>query len=279
MKECKTKHCKEVMDLYRLLRKAIFLTLVTLFTIVTVTLAWLANNNAVSGDGLNILGSNQSGFELMTEGTDMDPELKQYLTDNSILCWKLSEESNLNNYGSNSEGVAPGSSGNLVFYVIPNLDGSLNINFTLDILPIKKDESLDSDTMTKVEKFLRGHLLFACKYTIGETEKRALVDVKGGNFSIELPNDTKAGQKQEVVLEWFWPYTLNEANNYYVYGNGISDMTSNQEYSDYFFYNKTGNVNISSDFGKLNFYYNEADQMIGDKAKAIAIIITADLAS
>lgn len=279
MKNSKIKRTEEVINLYRLLRKTIFLTSVTLFTIVTVTVAWFVNNNAVSGDGLNIASSDQVGFDLITEGDDIDQELKQYLTDDSILCWKLSEESNLNNYGSNSDGVAPGSSGNLVFYVIPNLDGSLNINFTLDILPIKKDESLDSDTMTKVKNILRGHLLFACKYTIGETEKRTLVNVKDGNFSIELPNDTKSGQKQEVVLEWFWPYTLNEANNHYVYGNEISNMTSNQEYSDYFFYNKTGSVNISSDFGKLNFYYNEADQMIGDKSKAVAIIITADLSS
>ena len=58
-------------------------------------------------------------------------------------------------------------------------------------------------------------------------------------------------------------------------------MTGNQEYSDYFFYDKTnttGSVDVNSGFKILNQRYNDGDQLIGDKVKAVVLELTADLA-
>ena len=89
----------------------------------------------------------------------------------------------------------------------------------------------------------------------------------------------KANQEQKITLYWFWPYTLNDANNHETYGSEISAMTNNQAYFDYFFYDSTGSVNVQSDFRILNHHYNEADQMIGDNVEAVVLELTADLAS
>ena len=54
-------------------------------------------------------------------------------------------------------------------------------------------------------------------------------------------------------------------------------MTQNQEYSEYFFYDSTGSVNVESGLKILNHHYNEADQLIGDNVKAVVLELTADL--
>ena len=281
MRENKRKHSEEVLALYRSLRKTILLMLTTVFTLVVVTVAWFANNNTVSGFGVDIVGSNQMGFELKSEGNEINSVLKEYLTDNSSLTWLLSQKSNLENYGEDPTGISPGSAGSLSFYVIPDSDGAFTINCTLDIQPVLKGSNQESDTLATVEKLLRGHLLFAYRYNSGENETTGLVDMKNGDFQIILSENTVAKQQQKVTLDWFWPYTLNEANHHEQYGKAISDMTTNQDYSEYFYYDSTTSsaVEVTSEFKILNNHYNEADQMIGDKVKAVVLKLTADLAS
>ena len=156
------------------------------------------------------------------------------------------------------------------------LNAKLKSNMYSTFLPsIMKNENDTSDTAAKI---LRGHLLFACEYTYGGNAYQVLVDVRNGTFQINLPNAT-AGQRQQITLNWFWPYTLHDANNHAIYGSEISEMTGNQEYSDYFYYDGTASVNVDSSFKILNQYYNDADQLIGDKVEAVVLELTAEPAS
>lgn len=237
--------------------------------------AWFANNKTVTADEFKVNASEQLGFELVTEGEEINSELKAEYLDESILCWKLSQESNLMNFG-DQVGIAPGSAGSLTFYVIPHVDGALSIDCTLDIRPVLKGET-DTIITETTAKLLRGHLLFICKYTCQDIEKQTIVDVRDGTFRIELPDGTMANQKQKITLDWFWPYTINDANHHDTFGNEISAMTQNQEYSEYFFYDSTGSVNVESGLKILNHHYNEADQLIGDNVKAVVLELTADL--
>lgn len=241
--------------------------------------AWFANNDNVTAEDMRISPSDKFGFELLTKGVEINSNLKEHLKDSTIQCWLLTAESNLQNNGDKPSGIAPGSSGSLSFYVLPHDDGALSIDCTLDIQPVLKDGNSDSATIEKTIKILRGHLLFVCKYTSGSMEKQTLVDVCNGTFRIELPDDTKANQEQKVTLDWFWPYTLNDAKNYDTYGKEISDLINTQDYSDYFFYDDNKIVDVKSDFRILNHHYNEADQMIGDNVEAVVLQLTADLAS
>lgn len=253
----------------------IILTMAIMAVVAYLSWAWFANNDTVTADDFKVNASEQLGFELVTEGEEISSDLKETYLDESVLCWKLSQESNLMNYG-DQVGIAPGSAGSLTFYVIPHVDGALSIDSTLDIRPVMKGEP-DTAIAETTAKLLRGHLLFVCRYTCSGTEKQTIVDVRDGTFRIELPDDTKANQKQMITLDWFWPYTINDANNHDTFGNEISAMTQNQEYSEYFFYDSTGSVNVESGLKILNHHYNEADQLIGDNVKAVVLELTADL--
>lgn len=263
----------------KMISLCITLTVAVLAVAAFLSRAWFANNDTVTANDFRIVATEQNGFELRTEGDEIRSELEKYLQDSSAPCWLLTSESNLLNYGDQT-GISPGSSGSLTFYVIPRTDGSLSINCALDIRPVMKGEPTPV-TAAAAAKVLRGHLLFICKYTCGGTEQQALVDVRNGTFQIELPDNTTANQEQQITLDWFWPYTLSDANNHDTFGSEISAMTSNQAYSEYFFYNSnsSGSVNVESNFRILNHHYNEADQLIGDKVQAVVLELTADLAS
>lgn len=255
-----------------LIRTTIFL-LIALVVLVAATIAWFASNKDVFADQMAI-SAKQAGFRLVTEGKELlQEELKQYVDES--LSWLLTADSHIENINDQS-GIRPDTSGVLSFYIIPNNDEeALEINCTLDIRPVINDQTFDSDAVTKL---IRGHLLFACEYTCGDTTYQELVHVRDGKFRITIPN-AKADKKQLVQLNWFWPYTLYDSNNHATFGNVISSMTGSQDYFDYFYYDKSGNADINSNFKILNQHYNDADQLIGDKVDAVVVELSAEPAN
>ena len=262
----------EVKARFLSLIRSYFFLVVAVVALIAAAIAWFFINKTVTTESSTI-SAQQFGFELGSDGEEISPDLETYL-DDSVLCWRLQPDSNLQNLD-DQFGIRPNSSGKLSFYVIPHADGPLSIDCTLDIRPVMKNENDTSDTAAKI---LRGHLLFACEYTYGGNAYQELVDVRNGTFQINLP-DATAGQRQKITLNWFWPYTLHDANNHAIYGSEISEMTGNQEYSDYFYYDGTASVNVDSSFKILNQYYNDADQLIGDKVEAVVLELTAEPAS
>lgn len=270
------------------------------------TIAWFARNDKVMAENLQVHAADSKGFDLTTEGgkegsDGIRSDLNKYLDQNpSILRWNLSDSSHLMNYGEGdqSPGVSPGTSGSISFYVIPRTDGPLTIDCSLDIKPIMRASSSGSsgeqsteiesageseepdNEEIKVTKLLRGHLLFACRYktSADASETRALLDISNGAFKVVIPEGVKAGDRQEVTLDWFWPYTLRDARNHSTYGEQITSKLEDQNYYEYFYYDET-NGNINSEYSILNNKFNEADQHIGDRVKAVVLELTANLGS
>lgn len=274
----KSKVKSEILSIF----KSSFFLAAAAVALVAATIAWFANNTTVTTEDMTVAAMEKTSFELKSanesEGKDVRDELSRYL-DDSALHWLLTSNSNLNNYD-DQPGIRPSSSGTLSFYVVPYFDSELIINCTLDMQPVMRDPNATDAEELRIaaEKLLRGHLLFACEYTCGDTTSHELVEVQNGAFQLRIP-DAKADEERKIVLNWFWPYTLDDANNHVFFGKKISAMTKDQDYSAYFYYGKTGIVDVSSDFKVLNQGYNDADQLIGDKVEAVILKLTAELGS
>lgn len=239
----------------------------------------------------------------------------------SIL-WRMTSDNNLGNFSQADNGIQPGDYGTLEFYVLRKQQGDLKINCYLDIIPLDENgKELVSTTeqntteagtgeaadATRVLQLLRGHLLFFSTYQIStidsegkqvNTTMRQLADISDGSFQVELP----AGmEKVKVTLNWYWPYFLRHAIEYYQDSTFAEKMSERVVDSlaegnvNYFFTNDAtmvyvGNApkdendtrtvitkqNVTRYAKRLGEYYNEADQVIGDNVKGIVLCLRAE---
>lgn len=239
----------------------------------------------------------------------------------SIL-WRMTSDNNLGNFSQADNGIQPGDYGTLEFYVLRKQQGDLKINCYLDIIPLDENgKELVSTTeqntteagtgeaadATRVLQLLRGHLLFFSTYQIStidsegkqvNTTMRQLADISDGSFQVELP----AGmEKVKVTLNWYWPYFLRHAIEYYQDSTFAEKMSERVVDSlaegkvNYFFTNDATMVyvgnerkddndtrtvitkqNVTRYAKRLGEYYNEADQVIGDNVKGIVLCLRAE---
>ena len=279
-KESSRTRTEDLSDARKQIVQLFLLSLAVLFVIAVVSLAWFSDSLSATAKGMTV-SLVQDGFELRSGGDqEISPELKAYL-DGSMLCWKLSADCNMENYGT-QKGLHPNSDGTLTLYAIPGADGDLTLNCSLGIIPQMREADADAPTVDTATKILRGHILFACEYSYEEggisKESKALVPVDGGEFTIHIP-DAKAQEEYLIRLKWFWPYTLKDANNHAEYGTEIASLTNNQSFSENFYYRGNGSeaVDVNSAFKILNQRYNDADQFIGDNVDAVVLVLTADM--
>lgn len=210
---------------------------------------------------------------------------------NQTIQWRMTDTANLGNYGANEttepEGIRPGSSGQLSFYVIPHGNGPLQVQFNLSIVPLKA-ENKDDPNSTLVElsgepvalKLLRGHLLFAYpeKDSSGNTVMK-LANYVDGSFTIDF-GTVEADTPIPVMLEWHWYNTLSDALSS-AYGDAI--FTSMKAEPNAFFYNRESDVTISESATKdtiltdsaLNNYFNDTDYYIGQHIDAMILRLNA----
>lgn len=215
---------------------------------------------------------------------------------NQTIQWRMTDTANLGNYrGANEttepEGIRPGTSGKLSFYVIPHGNGPLQVQFDLSIVPLKA-ESKDDPNSRLVElldkpaalKLLRGHLLFAYpqKYENGTPAADSvmtLANYADGSFTIDFGTVTE-NTPIPVTLEWHWYNTLSDALNS-AYGDSI--FNSMKASPNAFFYNRGSDVTILDSATKetiraasdLNTYFNDADFLIGEEIDAMILKLNA----
>lgn len=214
---------------------------------------------------------------------------------NQTIQWRMTGTANLGNYRANEttepEGIRPGTSGKLSFYVIPHGNGPLQVQFNLSIVPLKA-ENKDNPNSSLVElsgepvalELLRGHLLFAYpkKYengTLAADPGMTLANYADGSFTIDFGTVTK-DTPIPVTLEWHWYNTLSDALSS-AYGDAI--FTSMKASPNAFFYNRGSDVTISDSATKetiraasdLNNYFNDADYYIGQHIDAMILKLNA----
>ncbi|MCI7727356.1 MAG: hypothetical protein MSH58_09535 [Clostridiales bacterium] len=277
------------------------LALAALIVIGVACYAWFANNRVVTAN-LSSVSLNADCFELASEGGAgvFDGKLPAeynvpgetwlnssntkgtYTAGKQAVTWCMNSGSNLNNQAAVGDlpagnGIAPGSSGKLTFYVIPKINGELTLTFSIDVIPLKQvgntmQELGETADETAARQLLQGHLLFSETYN----DKTQSVLFNNRSFTLNFGTVTKDGAPIPVTLDWRWPYLLADAKA----DETVAQWIGNAEYAQYFYYNPadTGEntVNISGATDKnLNDWFNDADQKIGDKIDAIILQLTA----
>lgn len=220
-----------------------------------------------------------------------EPDKKWWTFGNQTIQWRMTDTGNLGNYRANEttepEGIRPGTSGKLSFYVIPRGDGPLQVQFDLSIVPLKAQNKDDLNSpLVELSgepvalKLLRGHLLFAYpqKYengTLADDSGMTLANYSDGSFTIDFGTVTK-DTPIPVTLEWHWYNTLSDALNS-DYGDTI--LTNMKNAPKDFFYNEGNEVTISEGATKdtiradsaLNNCFNDADYHIGQEIDAMIL--------
>lgn len=247
--------------------------LAALFAIIIIGFAWFASNREVSGTGM-LVQSADGSFLLATLGNETQDDVlrsvhKAIVGSNSELAyvtpaavsienesksgtvtsnsspqinWALvdtssdSTGSNLGNAGAN-KGLAPGSSGSLVFYVVPQDNTELNLTFQLKLTgyceTTDSEGTIDVTTATPtfkikpvaddINKLISGHILFFQSKTSKGLYSKWLKPDENGKFGFNwsIPTSETSGETMEtttingktaykVTLYWVWPSVFGQ---------------------------------------------------------------------
>lgn len=302
-----------------------------LLTLSLFTFGWFTDSQSVAENGLGMTAASAK-FELAAEnksgqydslldipqGTELNnisvdgeatpKNLTATSSEKPEIKWQMSDESNFGNVSGN--GIQPGSSGKLTFYVIAKQSGSLKLTFNLDTILYDKtaaaiDESnpnnsahiiADTDTAAKLVK---GHILFF-KQKNDDIYAERITDT----FTFEKI-DAAADMAYRVDIYWVWPevidqlvlpeednlLTSKDIKRVMAAGESIipTDITNEQQ-SDYFVdtlqnlqamldnvSKGSGDTNFDTEYYKtLNTEWNKADQQIGITVGYIQLRLTAE---
>lgn len=273
------------------------LALVALIVIGVAAYAWFANNKSVTAN-LSAVSLNADCFELASVGkagvfdgkipenymvsngeswNNSEGKSGTYTAGKQAILWQMNADSNMNNQASTGalpagNGIAPGSYGQLTFYVIPKINGNLKLTFHIEVIPLKQGNGglQELESIDPAWNLIQGHLLFSIPGESGEMS----VDFKNKSFERNFGTVTKDGTPIPVTLNWYWPYVLSDA------GEDAAGWMKQAENAAFFFYDPsatgTNVVNISgATEKKLNDWFNNADQKIGEEIDAIILQLSA----
>lgn len=165
----------------------LFIVFVSATVLITVSVAWFANNRQVQANEMAIQPSAE-GFEIASEGSkgiyDKNGVLSEGFTspsetfttfdgntlngfktsgEHAFISWAVNDSSNMENLDKNSESyLVPGSMGSMKFYIIPGASGELTVNLQLTLQGLKENQDnpgtyIDVDKIS--QNLLEHHLL------------------------------------------------------------------------------------------------------------------------
>lgn len=262
--------------------------------------AWFVNNTSVTGS-LGSVSAKGSIFELASIGSDSvftsdTPESYRvengsdwhnkdgkYTAGKSAIVWQLDSTSHLNNIeGITEQGIRPGSFGTLQFYVIPKIDGSLNLQFDLELIPVLNSDSnltVNTDTLNQL---MHGHMLFSYQCEKASNSGKTLIPLENPSFTMNFDN-VNVDQEILVTMKWIWPNLLADVKGDNLQGvcDGEGIVGLMETIPSYFFYNEGNAVtapNLEDDFQVYNNYFNAADQYLGERINWLIVRMTAQTA-
>ena len=296
------------------------------------SLGWFTSNKTVEGNSMGLTASDnvfelgamdRAGYfdsylsvnEGYTPSDIMDEEgntltlLKATGEGKPEIKWQISETDNFGNL--TNEGIQPGSSGKLSFYVISKIDGDLKLTFNIDTVLYDKTAKENDDNSgciisseEAVTKLVKGHILFFRKYNAGTGIYSEQITDKG--FDLEITGAEK-NTAYKTELYWVWPLfadqiilpkndSLLKAKGYErILENGTSLITADNLSRFFAVSGDSGNVSyemvtnvengsasagFDSDYYNLiNAKWNEADQLIGTNVGYVELRLSADVAA
>ena len=312
--------------------RSFILAFTTLIAIIAICIAWFVANNRVSGTNSSVSAQSSIPFELASMGVRQEAEEKAlsgslsagtseqyekyidaetgtevpltamfYIGTNS-LAWHLNGQ----------ETLAPGASGDLVFYLIPKVDGLKTADVILDLAGYAKtDGSSNAEQIkdTQLQSLIKGHILIfknlddekGYSNWIGKYNKSEYTF--SNSFTVKAPekNGFQKGVPYKVTLHWIWPryfrnyiYNLRsteedlfagtlEGNETYQAINNFVNARASVSMDNYnYLFAKDNNFKIDGSIGvnmsdavldSCSKYYNKADEYIGKTAEYVYVQI------
>ena len=203
-----------------------------------------------------------------------------YVSEGGNIRLQVSPDNNLNNESGNTmEGIAPGTSGKLTFYVIPRAKGYHEFTLRMNFTAYKKSESAESDIQlidnADINNLLNGHILFFRNYS----EEQGYTDriETGGTLKITGNTELSPEEAIPVTIYWVWPEYLQSFMNSGELFQSASTVTSvfeqdmHKNPGCYFADYEAGKIDGNWSFGSLTAdqftylteCYNTADFQIG----------------
>ena len=222
-----------------------------LVAIIIVCIAWFVSNNKVTISGTKVQSAG-SEFELaaaakpdsessagvydklldVQRGTETSIESQKFLaTDGShtSITWAITDDSNMNN--NTEDGIEPGASGQMTFYIISQKNGPLSVTLDLMLTGYTGEEtaatSLDLQKANeKAQQLLKGHVLLFAGYDSDKHSYKGWISEDAGPWSMTLDSgggvlsrtkngkltwsvqDAKKGRAYPVTIYWVWPEML-----------------------------------------------------------------------
>ena len=222
-----------------------------LVAIIIACIAWFVSNNKVTISGTKVQSAG-SEFELaaaakpdsessagvydklldVQRGTETSIESQKFLaTDGShtSITWAITDDSNMNN--NTEDGIEPGASGQMTFYIISQKNGPLSVTLDLMLTGYTGEETAEtlSDLQKaneKAQQLLKGHVLLFAGYDSAANSYKGWISEDAGPWSMTLDSgggvlsrtengkltwsvqDAKKGRAYPVTIYWVWPEML-----------------------------------------------------------------------
>lgn len=192
--------------------------------IIIACIAWFVSNNKVTGSGISIRSAG-SDFELAADtGADgmnsagkydkllkVSPGAEKTLGDKSYITtddrhtsitWSIVNESNMRN-NQNNQGIEPGTSGMLRFYIISHKEGALNV--TLDLGLTGYTNGTGSTIVRSDEpaqKLVKGHVLLFAGYEQKTNSYEGWISEDADPWTMTLDNGSTLTRNTDGMLTW-----------------------------------------------------------------------------
>lgn len=223
-----------------------------LVAIIIACIAWFVSNNKVTISGTKVQSAG-SEFELaaaakpdsessagvydnlldVQAGTETSIGNKKFLaTDGShtSITWAITGDSNMNN-NNPEDGIEPGASGKMTFYIISQKDGPLSVTLDLTLTGYTGEETAAKSSNlkeadTKAQQLLKGHVLLFAGYDSAAHSYKGWISEDAGPWSMALYSgggvlsrtengkltwsvqDAKKDTAYPVTIYWVWPEML-----------------------------------------------------------------------
>ena len=244
----------ELKDQWKIFFRTGIIILAAVIVIIAVSIAWFTMNNQVEATGTSIQAAG-SEFELAAAGTDADSTRgvydrllevspgaglkvgdKNYLsTDGSHteISWAITDDSNMRNKKGPTQGIEPGSSGEMTFYIISHKQGMLDVKLDLNVTGYQATgDPASAADLKKIEEsaqqLLEGHILLFAGYDGTSNSYKGWISKDAGSWSMDLGTEGKTISLQEdgngeltwktenaekdtaypVTVYWIWPERL-----------------------------------------------------------------------
>lgn len=223
-----------------------------LVAIIIACIAWFVSNNKVTISGTKVQSAG-SEFELaaaaktdsgssagvydnlldVPTGTEISIENQNFLaTDGShtSITWAITDDSNMNN-NNPEDGIEPGASGKMTFYIISHKEGPLSVTLDLTLTGYTGEETAATSSNlqkadTKAQQLLEGHVLLFAGYDSDARSYKGWISEDAGPWSMTLDSgggvlsrtengkltwsvqNAKKDTAYPVTLYWVWPEML-----------------------------------------------------------------------